>query len=54
MKLDWIEQDYILAINRAETPDEAHELSIGLREYQELYKVSSDVDISRRGTRNTE
>jgi hypothetical protein len=36
--LDAIEQDYMQAINRARTSDEAFELSIGLCQYRELYK----------------
>jgi len=36
--LDAIEREYEQAINRARTSDEAYELSVGLRQYRELYK----------------
>lgn len=37
-KLDPIEQEYEQAISYARNSDEAYELSIGLRQYRELYK----------------
>jgi hypothetical protein len=40
--LDAIEQEYMRAINRARTSDEAFELSIGLRQYRELYKDTAN------------
>lgn len=38
---DDIEQEYEWAINHARSNDEAFELSIGLRQYRELYKDTS-------------
>jgi hypothetical protein len=40
--LDIVEQEYERAINRARTSDEAYELSVGLRQYRELYKDTAN------------
>lgn len=37
-ELDEIEKEYLNAISRADT-DEAYYLSLGLKEYRELYKL---------------
>jgi hypothetical protein len=52
---DQVEADYeraiAIAAGRGDT-DEAHELSIGLRQYRELYKIGSDhEDTGRAGHR---
>lgn len=36
---DAIEREYMIAINQARSNDDAHELSIGLSQYQKLYKA---------------
>jgi hypothetical protein len=40
-QLDPIEQEYERAISNARTDDEAYELSIGLRQYKQMYKVGT-------------
>jgi hypothetical protein len=42
--LDPIEKEYILAIKRARTDEEAYELYLGLKQYKELYKVEEVED----------
>lgn len=37
--LDDVEREYILAINRAPDIDTAHELSVGLKQYREMFKL---------------
>lgn len=38
--LDSVEREYITAINRhSDDPDAALELSIGLKQYRELYRI---------------
>lgn len=36
--MDAIEEEYIRKINRASDTDEAYELSVGLKQYRELYQ----------------
>jgi hypothetical protein len=38
---DPVEREYMQAIDRARTSDEAYELSIGLHQYRESYKDTS-------------
>jgi hypothetical protein len=43
VKLDPVEAEYVRAIDRASSPDEAMDLAIGLRQYREMFKERPSV-----------